>query len=46
MRIVFPGPDGQLISVPDPRPTPKQGKMIVLAGDGRPVGFLLTQFRT
>jgi hypothetical protein len=47
MKIVFPGPDGQLITVTDHRRPPKPGKqnVVSLPVDRRPTSFMLSQFQ-
>ncbi|HZY72988.1 MAG TPA: hypothetical protein VFE22_07780 [Edaphobacter sp.] len=46
MKLVYPGPDGQLITVADPRPSKpgKPTKTISVAADSRPAHFVLTTF--
>lgn len=48
MKIVFPGPDGQPITVADTRRPSRPGKAVTLTVpvDRRPVSFMLSQFRT
>ena len=50
MQITFPGPDGQLLTVSDPRPIPPPGKpvkqkTIVLQREQRPASWMLATFR-
>lgn len=45
MKIVFPGPDGQPLSVEDTRRTPKTQKAIEIPADRRPQSGILGVFR-
>lgn len=50
MQITFPGPDGQLLTVSDPRPTPPSTKTakvttVVLQREQRPASWMLATFR-
>lgn len=49
MQITFPGPDGQTLTVSDPRPTspsgkPAKDKTIVLQREQRPASWMLATF--
>ena len=49
MQITFPGPDGQTLTVSDPRPTSTTGKpvkqTIVLQREQRPASWMLATFK-
>jgi hypothetical protein len=46
MQIVFPGPDGQLITVSDSRrPKSGKGRTVSVPADRRPTSFMLSQFQ-
>lgn len=50
MQITFPGPDGQLLTVTDPRRDPLPGKTpkdikIALPRERRPASWMLATFR-